>query len=188
MVAQGLHGLLDRGEVSGVEDAGLGLEVRPDDAHPYSVKAVGGQESCVVVAEPAGTGLTGRHLVHLVEPVQHDDLSVAVGEPAAGGPDGVRTGGDAGAIVADRAVDAQRAGIAAGPTESGQSIRGVAGAGVTTVAADARERSARTAVAAVGAGATVAAGSSVADDPGSAAVTAGNTGLGAVPAWPAVAE
>ena len=47
-----LDGLFDRVEVGGVEDAGLGLQVRPDDAHPDCVEAVGGQKRRVVIVEP----------------------------------------------------------------------------------------------------------------------------------------
>ena len=79
--------LLDRVQVRRVEDAGLGLQVGPDHAHPDCVETVFGQKRGVVVVEPAGQGVARRHLVHLVEPVQDDDLAVAVGQPAAGGPE-----------------------------------------------------------------------------------------------------
>ena len=85
---QRLHGLRDRGEVVVVVNAGLRLHRFPDDAHPHRVKTVGGKERRVVVAESIGGGFVWRHLVHLVEPVQHDHATVGVGQPVPAWPIG----------------------------------------------------------------------------------------------------
>jgi hypothetical protein len=88
VAGQRLHGLLDRVDVGGVENAGLGFHTGPDDAQSDNVETVGRQERRVVIAEPGGGRLERRLLVHLVEPVQEDDLSVTVGQPRAGGREG----------------------------------------------------------------------------------------------------
>ena len=130
--------------------------------------------------------------------MQGDDLSIAVGEEAAGSPQrqqrpvGVGRLGETrrqGSVVADGAVLAEHTGIATGSPEGRQPGGRGARAGVATIAADAEQRAAIAAVAAGGACTAHSPVPAVAEEADRvAAGAAGDPGLVAVPAVAAVTE
>ncbi len=77
----------DRVHIGARDDAGLGLELRIDDAEANDIEAVDRQRARGHGTEAGRVWFIRRSFVDHVEAMDDDHLAVAVGEPAAGVPD-----------------------------------------------------------------------------------------------------